>query len=81
LIEEVSMGERAWLDVSIIQCPWCGRYLADASWYVAELESDIGCRKCHKTFSTKKQLTDHVMLEFKIDQKGKTLEAKLTEHI
>ncbi len=50
------MGERDWLDVSIIRCPWRGRYSADASWYVVELE-------------------------FRISEKGKTLEAKLTEHI
>jgi len=75
------MGDRAWLDVSIIQCPWCGRYFADTSWYVTELESDIECGKCHKTFNTKKQLTDRVMVKFRIDEKGKTLEAKLTEHI
>ncbi len=75
------MGERDLLDVSIIQCPWCGRYLADASWYVVEPESDSECGKCHKTFSTKKQLTNGVMVELRIDEKGKTLEAKLTEHI
>lgn len=80
-MEEASMDERAWLDVSIIRCPWCGRYFADASWYVVELESDIECSGCHKTFNTKRQLTDRVMLEFKIDKKGKTLEAKLTKHV
>jgi len=75
------MGERVRLDVSIIRCPWCGRYFADASWYVVELESDIECGSCHKMFNTKKQLTDRVMLEFKIDGKGKMLEAEVTNRI
>jgi len=75
------MGETAWLDVSVIRCPSCGQYFVDTSWYVVELESDIECGGCHKTFNTKKQLTDRVMLEFKVDEKGKMLEAKLTKHI
>jgi len=75
------MSEKAWLDVSVIRCPSCGRYYADASWYVVELESDIECGSCHETFNTKKQLTDRVMLEFKIDEKGKTLGAKVTGHL
>ena len=75
------MGERTWLDVSIIRCPWCGRYFADASWYVVELESDIECGSCHKTFNTKKQMIDRVMLGFRISDEGRVLEAKLTEHI
>jgi len=75
------MSEKAWLDVSVIRCSSCGRYYVDASWYVVELESDIECGSCHETFNTKKQLTDRVMLEFKIDEKGKILEANVTEHL
>jgi len=75
------MSEKAWLDVSIIRCPNCGRYYVDASWYVVELESDIECGNCHEVFNTKKQLTDRVILEFKINEKGKGLEAKVIEHV
>lgn len=75
------MREKAWLDVSIIRCPSCGRHFADASWYVVELESDIECGSCHETFNAKKHLTDRVMLEFKIDEKGRVLEAVAVEHI
>jgi len=75
------MGEEAWLDVSIFQCPACGRYYADASWYAVELESDIECGSCHKTFNAKKQATDRVMLKFEIDEKGKASGVDITEHI
>ena len=75
------MSEKAWLDVSILQCPECGRYYADASWYAVELESDIECGNCHEVFNAKKGLMDRLMLEFKIDARGKALEVKITEHI
>jgi len=75
------MSEHAWLDVSVIRCPHCRRYFVDASWYVVELESDIECGSCHKTFNTKKQLTDRLMLGFKIDKKGRATETGIIEHI
>jgi len=75
------MSEHAWLDVSVMRCPHCGRYFVDASWYVVELESDIECGSCHRTFNTKRQLTDRLMLGFKIDKKGRASEAGIVEHI
>jgi len=75
------MRDKARLDVSIFRCPSCGRHFADASWYVVELESDIECGSCHETFNAKKQLTDRLMLEFKINEKGRVLEAVTAEHI
>jgi hypothetical protein len=74
------MGERAWLDVSVFRCPECGRFYVDASWYAVELEADIECGDCHRVFNTKRQLVDHVMLRFKISEKGKMLGAEITEH-
>jgi len=64
-------GQRAWLDVAVIQCPKCGRYYADASWYVAEIGSDIECGTCHESFNTKRYMVDRILLEFSIDEKGK----------
>jgi len=75
------MSETGWLDVSVFRCPRCGRCYVDASWYVVELESDIECGSCHEVFNTKKQVTDRVMLEFKIGAKGRILETKVAEHI
>jgi len=75
------MRDKAWLDVSIFRCPSCGRHFADASWYVVELESDIECGGCHKTFNAKKQLTDRLMLEFQMDEKGRVREAVTAERI
>jgi len=71
----------AWLDVSVIQCPNCRRYYADASWYVAEIGADIECGTCHTTFNTKKNATDRVMLSFGIDEEGRVLEAVVTSHL
>jgi hypothetical protein len=53
----------------------------DASWYAIELESDIECGICHKTFNAKKQLTDRVLLEFEIDEKGLAKKITITKHI
>ena len=79
--KEDGMSEKAWLDVSIFRCPRCERYYADASWYAVELESDIECGSCHEIFKAKKQLTDRLVLEFKLDKEGKVLETVITEHI
>lgn len=75
------MSEKAWLDVSVIQCPNCGHYYADASWYVVEMGSDIECGTCHKTFNTKKDVRDRIMLELSIDEKGITEKAEIARHI
>jgi len=75
------MSEKVWLDVSVFQCPRCGRYYADASWYVVELKSDIECGGCHEAFNTKKRVTDRVMLKFRIHERGKVMEAEVDEHI
>jgi transcription elongation factor Elf1 len=74
------VSERGWLDVSVFRCPQCGRCYVDASWYVVELESDIECGSCHEVFNTKNQVTDRVMLKFKIDVDGKFLEAVVAKH-
>jgi len=76
------MSERnAWLDVSIIRCPNCGRYYADASWYVVEIGSDIECGSCHTTFNTKKNVADRIMLSLKLDDEGKVHEADVARHL
>jgi len=78
---ELCMSEKAWLDVSVFKCPKCGRYYVDASWYVAELESDIECGTCHELFNTKKQSTDRLILGFGINSKGKVLNVEVFKRI
>ena len=73
------MGGKAWLDVSIVRCPRCGWFFADASWYVIELGADVECGRCHETFNTKKCFTDRVMLEFSICEKGEVLGVEMIE--
>jgi len=75
------LSEKAWLDVSVFRCPRCGRCYVDASWYVVELESDIECGSWREVFNTKNHVTDRVMLEFKIGEGGKVLEAEVAKHI
>ena len=75
------MSEGAWLDISIFRCPSCGRYYADASWYAAELGSDIECGVCHKVFNTKTQLKDRIMLNIKIDAQERASKVEMTQHI
>jgi len=75
------MSQKAWLDISVIQCPSCGRYYADASWYVIEIGADIECGTCHTTFNTKKNVIDRVMLSLKIDGEGKVHEAEIAKRL
>jgi len=75
------MSAKAWLDISVVQCPSCGRYYADASWYVVEIGADIECGTCHTTFNTEKNAVDRIMLGLKIDDAGKVLEAEIAKHL
>lgn len=54
----------AWLDVTLIQCPNCGEYYVDASWYAISIGSDIECGKCGETFNTKRNAKDRILLRF-----------------
>lgn len=72
--------QKTWLDVAIIKCPSCGRYYADASWYVVEIGSDIECAKCHGTFNTKQHVKDRVLLGLSLDEKGKVKSVKIEKH-
>jgi len=72
---------KGWLDVTILQCPNCGRYYLDASWYVVEMESDIQCGDCGTTFNSFKNAKDRVMLEFEINEDGKAQNVKIIKHL
>jgi len=75
------MSEVAWLDVTIMRCPRCGRYYADASWYAIEMESDMECNECGEVFNSKKQAVDRVLVEFEINKEGKAADARINMHL
>jgi len=75
------MSNKAWLDIAVTRCPRCGRYYADASWYIIEMSSDIECGSCHETFNTKVHLTDRVMLRLVIDGAGEVEKVEVAEHL
>jgi hypothetical protein len=74
-----NMAAMAWLDISVIQCPSCRRYYADASWYVVEIGADIECGTCHTTFNTNKNKTDRIMLRLVLSDEGEVHEAEVGE--
>jgi uncharacterized protein (UPF0212 family) len=61
----------ALFDVSITKCPKCGKIYADASWYVAEIGSDVGCGVCGNTFNSRKNITDRALLKFDLNEAGR----------
>jgi NMD protein affecting ribosome stability and mRNA decay len=69
------------LDVALLRCPNCGRYYVDASWYVAEMESDIECGRCETEFNSKKNAKDRAVLVFQIEKKGKMQKVEISEHL
>jgi len=79
--EVKTVEDEAWLDVAVTRCPGCGRFYADASWYIVEMASDTECGSCHQTFNTKTHLTDRIMLRLKIDGNGNVETAEVTEHV
>jgi hypothetical protein len=72
---------KAWLDVALLRCPKCGRYYADASWYIVEMESDIECGSCGVEFNSKKNAMDRALLEFEIAENGKMQKVKIAKHL
>lgn len=72
---------KAWLDVTVLQCPNCRHYYVDASWYVLEMESDIQCGECGKEFNSKKNAKDRAMLKFEIDEEGKIEKVEIAKHL
>ena len=71
----------ALFDVSITKCPRCGKLYADASWYVAEIGSDMGCGVCRKTFNSKRNIMDRVLLKFDLDEGGRVNGVSLSKSL
>jgi transposase-like protein len=72
---------KAWLDVSVLRCPNCGRYYVEASWYVVKMESDIECGKCGKEFNSKRNALDRALLEFHLNENGKIQNVAISKHL
>ncbi len=72
---------KAWLDVTVLRCPNCGRFYVDASWYVVEMEADIECGECGKEFNSKRNAVDRALLEFSLDENGEIQDVKIAKHL
>jgi hypothetical protein len=70
-----------WLDVAVVRCPNCGNMHVDASWFLIELESDIQCGRCQTEFNGKDNTTDRVLLEFTVNEQGKTQGVRIAERL
>jgi len=71
----------ALFDVSITKCPKCGKLYADASWYVAEIGSDVGCSVCKNTFNSKKNITDRLLLKFDLNVEGRVNDVSISKSL
>jgi|Deesub1362B_J571_1020462.scaffolds.fasta_scaffold00005_365 transcription elongation factor Elf1 len=58
--------EHAYLDASILKCPYCGKLYVDASWYTLDMESDLECGVCGGSFNSHRNLIKRVLLKFSI---------------
>lgn len=72
---------KAWLDVTVLRCPNCGRFYVDASWYVVEMEADIECGECGKEFNGKRNAVDRALLEFSLNENGEIQDVKIAKHL
>ena len=73
--------KKAFLDVTVSLCPYCGAPYADASWYALELGSDVECGVCRRTWNPKASKVDRILLEFLLDENGKVIEVKKKKRI
>ena len=68
-------NKKAFLDVSISICPYCGTPYADASWYI-KLRSEIECGKCRRNWNPSKSIIDRILLKFSLDENGKVIDVR-----
>jgi hypothetical protein len=68
--------EKAFLDVTVSLCPYCGAPYADASWYVMELGSDVECGTCGRTWNPKSYKSDRILVAFELDESGTVVSVK-----
>lgn len=73
--------KKAFLDVAVSICPYCGTPYADASWYVIELGSDVECGVCGRTWNPKTFKVDRILLEFRLDEQGNVLDVKTEKRL
>ena len=71
-------NKKAFLDVSISICPYCGWPYADASWYI-KLRSDVECGKCGRNWNPSKSIIDRILLKFSLDEDGKVIDMRKKE--
>jgi uncharacterized protein (UPF0212 family) len=60
----------AFLEISILRCPRCGNFIAEPGWFV-DLESEISCAVCKKSFVSKDAEVDRRMARLELDKQGK----------
>jgi hypothetical protein len=68
--------EKAFLDVTVSLCPYCGAPYADASWYLMELGSDVECGTCGRTWNPKSYKSDRILVAFELDESGTVARVK-----
>ena len=73
--------KKAFLDVAVSICPYCGAPYADASWYAMELGCDVECGACGRSWSPKTSNPDRFPLEFLLDENGKVTKVKKKKRI
>ena len=73
--------KKAFLDITVSLCPYCGAPYADASWYALELGSDVECGVCGRAWNPKASKVDRILLEFLLDENGKVIEVKKKKRI
>jgi Zn ribbon nucleic-acid-binding protein len=73
--------KKAFLDVAVSICPHCGTPYADASWYSIELDCDVECGACGRSWSPKTSNADRLLLEFLLNENGKVIKVKKKKRI
>ncbi|MHC1623219.1 MAG: hypothetical protein ACXQTR_01350 [Candidatus Methanospirareceae archaeon] len=73
--------KKAFLDVAVSICPYCGTPYADASWYVVGLGSDVECGVCGRIWNPKTCKIDRILLEFVLDDEGNIADVKKEKRV
>lgn len=70
-----------YFDIAVSICPHCGTPVAESGWYGVDMESDIVCFSCDKSFNIKKHLADRAIIEIDVTESGKINSLRVAEKI
>lgn len=80
-MEQDDEDNLTYFDLAVAICPHCSTPIAESGWYGVDMESDIVCYECDKSFNIKRNVSDRVIVEIEVDESGKVCSLDVGERV